>query len=451
MSNRFQAVLTQGSIGKALYQMTVPMIWGMLSMMAYMLADTFFVSRLGTYPLAAMGFIFPVELTLSHVALGLGIGVSSVLSRAIGEGDAHKVRRITTDSLLLSMIVVAVMAWAGFLSINPLFKIMGADDQTMGYIRQYMVVWYSGVIFLVVPMIGNHAIRASGDTFVPSLIMVFGSVMNIILDPIMIFGYFGFPAMGISGAALATVMSRMLTLVLALWVLHFNKRMIDFQIAPFKVMMDSWAQVMYVGIPSALTLMVPTISLAILTWMVSDFGQKAVAGFAVAGRVEGLAIVIFMALSTVFGPFIGQNWGARQYSRVRRALTKSFNFTLIFGFVQAVILFFLAKPIAGIFDRDPEVMKYAVLYIQIVPASYCFVTIVHLCSSAFNALGQPLPASILMAVRLLVFHLPLAYLGKHLFGFVGFLSATYIASSVAAVWAVLWIRRVCKVPLVNNL
>ena len=441
---KFQATLTEGPIGAALFKMTLPMIWGLLAMMAFNLIDTFWVARLGTIPLAAMGFTFPVVLTVGHLAMGMGIGASSVISRAIGEGDTRKVQRLTTDSLSLSLLVVGVGLFVGFMTITPLFTSMGADRETLGYIQIYMRTWYAGIIFLVVPMVGNHAIRASGDTFSPGMIMVFGSVANMILDPILIFGWMGFPEMGIRGAALATVISRALTTVLSLWILGRNKKMLSFSRPSIRDMLESWRKILHIGIPSSGAMVIPTVCLGVLTWMVADFGQKAVAGFGVAGRVEGFALVIFIAVSTVFSPFVGQNWGARQYNRVRKALTKTMNFSLILGFVQAASLFLLAVPIARIFNSDPEVMSYTVGYLRIIPIGYGVVSIVFLITSAFNALGRPLPAVVLMAGRLLFLQIPLAFLGREVFGYTGFLLATHIASVTTAVWGVRWIRNTCR-------
>ncbi len=438
--SQFKANLTDGPIGKALYQMTLPMIAGMLAMMIFNIVDTYFVARLGSIPLAAMGFTFPVVFTVGHVALGIGIGASSVIARKIGEGDGEQVQRITTDSILLSFIVVLVTAILGFFTIEPLFRLMGASQETTGYIIGYMRIWYAGVIFVVVPMVGNHAMRAGGDTLLPGIIMGIGSVLNMILDPLLIFGYAGLPAMGIRGAALATVISRATTLALALWFLYAKKKMITFRPVPVSKIIRSWLAILHVALPSALSMMVPTVCLGILTWMVSGFGQKAVAGFGVAGRVEGLALVLFIALSTVFGPFIGQNYGALKISRIRKGLTKVMNFSLGWGTFQAIILFMLAEPIAGLFDKDPQVMRVAVLYLKIVPLTYAFVSIVFLISSAFNALGHPVPAIWLMLIRLVALHLPLAWIARDRFGLAGFLSVHYLSGIVSAVIAIQWLR-----------
>ena len=169
------ARLIEGPVQKTLIRLTLPMVLGTLGMVIFNLSDTFFVGQLGTNQLAALSFTFPVVLIVSSLAMGLGIGASAVISRAIGEGNHYKVKRLTTDSLTLSLIFVGFFALFGLLTINPLFRLLGASGEVLVYISQYMTIWYLGVVFVVIPMVGNNAIRASGDTKTPGLIMVFAS------------------------------------------------------------------------------------------------------------------------------------------------------------------------------------------------------------------------------------------------------------------------------------
>ncbi len=413
-------------------------------MMLFNLVDTYYVAKLGTFPLAAMGFTFPVILTVAHVSLGMGIGTSSVISRAIGEGDHHKVQQLTTHSLYLSVIIVCITIVIGLQTIEPLFTALGANAQTMPFIKDYMKIWYIGSLFLVVPMVGNHAIRASGDTFIPGMIMIFGSIINIILDPILIFGWFGVPALGIKGAAWATLIARALTMFLSLWVLIKHKHMIAFESPILSDIIASWKKILHIGLPSSGSMLLPTICLAILTRIVSTFGQSAVAGYGVAGKIEGFGLVIFIAVSTIFGPFVGQNWGAQKINRVRKALTKMVCFSIIWGTLQAIILFLFAHPISAIFNRDPDVLPFTLLYLKIIPISYGLLSILYLVSSTFNAIGRPLPGIFLMIVRLIILQIPLALLGKKWFGYPGFLIAQHISGIIVAFWSYIWIRKICK-------
>ena len=158
----FNAPLVDGPVGRHLVRLTVPMMAGILSIMIFHLVDNFFLGRYSTEALAAITFAFPVVATLGSLALGLGVGVSVVVSNAIGQGDRHEVQRLTTDSLLLSVLVVTTCGAAGLLTMDPLFAVLGADADVALLVRQYMQIWYWSVGLVVIPMTGNAAIRATG-------------------------------------------------------------------------------------------------------------------------------------------------------------------------------------------------------------------------------------------------------------------------------------------------
>ncbi|MBT7506072.1 MAG: MATE family efflux transporter, partial [Rhodospirillales bacterium] len=185
--------LTTGSVGQHVTNMTVPMVWGIFAIVAVSITDMFFVGQLGTVPLAAMGFVAPVSMLLFSLGIGMGAGTSSVVSRAIGGSSRDHIQRLTTDALTLTFLISSVFTLLGIVTIEPTFRLLGADDETMPYITAYMVPWYIGIVFLVVPMTGNSAIRACGDAKWPGLIMLGSAILNAILDPILIFGLLGAP------------------------------------------------------------------------------------------------------------------------------------------------------------------------------------------------------------------------------------------------------------------
>ena len=214
--------LTEGQVSIQLLKLSLPMVWGILSVLAFSLADTYFVAQLGTRELAAISFTFPVVTVLSSIAMGLGTGVASVIARVIGKGDRLQVQRLTTDSLLLSVAIVGIFSTLGLNTIDPLFSTLGAKSELIPLIRDYMSIWYLGMVFLVVPLVGNSALRACGNTIIPSLIMTLAAAMNILLDPLLIFGWGPIPALGLKGAAIASMISRTGILVASLAFLHFR-------------------------------------------------------------------------------------------------------------------------------------------------------------------------------------------------------------------------------------
>ena len=435
--------LTTGRVSTQLTKLTLPMVWGVFAVVAFNLVDTYFVSQLGTDELAAMSFTFPVVMVLGSIAMGLGVGASSVIARAIGEGDRHKVKALTTNSLTLSVLIVGVFVVIGLTTMQPLFTLLGASDRLLDLVIQYMTVWYWGMIFLVIPMVGNSAIRAAGNTLTPSIIMTVAAVVNILLDPIFIFGWGVIPPLQLEGAALATVIARATTLVAALWVLHFQQQMLLWKIPKLSEAWGCWKQILHVGLPAAGTNTIVPISVGFITSLMAAYGAERVAGFGIASRIESFAAIALMALSASIGPFVGQNWGAEKYDRVKEALRLSFIFCLVWGIAVAIILGLTAPQLAAIFDRNREVIATASLYLRLVPITYAAYGIILVSSSTFNALGKPIPSVIMTLARMVVIYVPLAYLGSQFFGVIGVFGAAGLANLLVGIGAYIWNQRTC--------
>jgi putative MATE family efflux protein len=435
------AVFTSGSVAGHLLRLAAPMASGMVAVIVLHLMDAFFVARLGTEALAAISFTFPVVMTVGSVAVGLGVGASSVISVAVGRGDARRIRRLTTDSLSLSLAIVGIFVVLGLATIDPVFRFLGADDTILPIIRSYMRIWYPGMIFLVVPMVGNNAIRASGDAVWPCVLTTLSAGLNILLDPLLIFGLAGLVPMGIAGAAVAATIARAVSLLGSLWILHCRKGMLDLTLPQLAEVLDSWGRILRIGLPAiGAAVIIPTSS-AILTAMMARFGPGAVAAFGVATRIESFAMVTLYALSASLIPFLGQNLGAGRIHRMRYALRLSFGGCVVWGLLVAVILALAARPISGLFDPHPLVVEPAALYLRLVPISFALQGFALVAASAFNALGRPLSATVLTALRTMVLTIPLAWLGCRWFGPQGAFAAIGLANAIAGVASLLWIRR----------
>ncbi|WP_432408956.1 MATE family efflux transporter [Wukongibacter sp. M2B1] len=420
--------LTSGKVESLLLRLTIPMIFGMVGMVVFNLVDTYFVGRLGTDQLAALTFTFPVVLVINSLALGLGIGASSVISKAVGEGDNHRVQRLATDSLILSILLVIVFVTIGILTIEPVFKLLGVSSEIMPYVKEYMRIWYFGVVFVVVPMVGNNTIRALGDTKTPGIIMMISAGINLVLDPVLIYGLGPFPKLGIGGAAIATVIARALTFLTAAYVLIIREKVVTFEKARLSEVMDSWKQILFIGLPNALTRMVIPIAAGVITSLISSYGTKAVAGFGVATRIEFFALALVNALSSVMGPFVGQNWGAREFERVKRSIRFSEKISVIFNFVLFLLLAIFASQIGGIFNKDTEVIKNISIYLRIVPIGYGLQGIILISSSVLNVFKKPLHAALLTIIQMFIIYIPLAFIGSRIFGITGIFGALTISN-----------------------
>lgn len=432
--------LTQAPVGRTLLMLAVPMLGGTFAMTTFNLADTYFVSRLGTLQLAAMGFTFPVIMFVGCIARGLGMGTTSVVSRIIGSGDHPLARRVTTHNLILAVGVVAVCSVAGLLTIDPLFTALGATTEVLPHIRRYMVVWYAGVAFMVIPMMANDVIRAAGDTVWPSLIMVLASGLNVALDPILIFGLFGCPRLELQGAAIATVASRGITLVAGLAVLHVRHRLLDLSLPSLAAMWASWRRVLHIGIPTAATNLLMPLSAGIITRVVAGFGQPAVAACGAGGRIGMFAFMIPMALGISQVPFIGQNWGAGRLDRVNLCREYSNRFALYWGVCIAVVFLLASNHMAALFSTDPRVIDILALYLGIIPLGFGMREIHRYVGFSFNAIGHPMSSAAVNVVRIVGLLIPCTLLGARWFGLHGVFWGMVVADVAAACLALLWAR-----------
>lgn len=440
-----QVLLTEGRVSSQLVKLTLPMIWGSFTVIAFNLADTYFVSRLGTAELAAMTFTFPVVLLLGNLAMGLGIGVSSVVSRAVGTGASTLVKRLTMASLTLSVVVVGIFAFTGLGTINSLFTLLGVEPEILPLVREYMQIWYLGMVFLVIPMVGNSIIRATGDAQTPSLIMTMAAFLNILLDPLLIFGWGPIPALELQGAALATVIARAMTLVASLLVLGLRERLLLYYLPSLQEAREHWWRILQIGFPAALNRAIVPLSMGFITSIVATYGPAAIAGFGIALRVESFALIVPMALPASLGPFVGQNWGAQKYDRIRQALKLSFGFSLIFGGFLALSLALSADWIATLFNSDSAVIAVVTTYLVIAPIGYGAAAVLFTASSVSNALGRPLPAVAMSLIQMLVFYVPLAYLGSWLIGLRGIFIAACLSNLIVGLGALIWSMLTCSV------
>lgn len=427
--------ITQDPVNTVLRRLTVPMIAGILGMVAFNLADTYFVGNLGTFQMAALSFTFPVVLVIGSINTGLGIGASAVISKAVGEQEKQKVIRLSTDSLTLGLLISIITATAGLLTIDPLFKLLGADDKTLPYIQEYMRIWYIGVPFVVIPMIGNNAIRALGDTKTPSVVMLVAAGLNIVFDPLLIMGVGFFPQMGVSGAALATVISRAITFLFALYILIIREKVISLNKIKIKKLLQSWKAILFIGLPNAIAKMIIPLGTGIITGLIASYGTDAVAGFGIATKIEFFALSVVNAFVAIVPVYVGQNFGAKKIDRIKKALSSSEKFSVLNGVILFVILAILARPISYLFTNDDKVVDKIVLYLRIVPIGYAFMGIVLIINGALNALQRPIKAASVNLIQMLVVYIPLAVLTSKYFGIYSIfisLVASYVIVAIGA-------------------
>lgn len=411
--------LLTDSVTSLLFRMTFPMIFGMLGLVAFNMVDTYYVSKLGLVPMAAMTLTFPVIMVVGALAQGIGVGAAALISKAVGQNEHEKVVRYTTESLILGLFLVFMFVVVGMFTIEPLFRLLGADEATLPYVVDYMKIWYGGVMFLIIPMIGNSGIRAIGDTKTPAIIMTVAAVVNIIFDPLLIFGIGPFPEMGIRGAALATVISRAFTLIFALYILVYQQKIVSLKNTSASEMFHYIKNLLYIGIPNALTRIMTPLAVGVITSLIATFGTEATAGFGIATRIEMFAMLVINALTSIFVPLLGQNLGAGKGERVHEILRKSEIFSLLYGLLTFLFFLVSATALGRLFTDNQEVISTVKTYLLIVPLGYGLQGLFLLHTSTLNVLNKPIQSAIVSVLRLFILYVPLALYLANIMGLTG--------------------------------
>jgi putative MATE family efflux protein len=438
--------LLNNDIALTLRNMTLPMIIGMVILMTFGLVDTFFIGLLGTQELAAISFTFPVTFTVISLNIGLGIGTSAIIAKLLGANQHKQAKETATGALMLTMVLAIVLATIGVLTIKPIFNVMGADKEQLVFIQEYMLVWYAAGVFLAMPMVGNSVLRAYGDTKTPSYVMAFGGLINVILDPILIFGWGPIPAFGIQGAAIATLTAWAVGLFFILYVLAVKRKLIEPKLLNWQQLKRSTGGILKIGLPAAGANMLTPISAGIVTSIVAGYGPQAVAAWGVGGRLESIASIVVLSLSMSLPPFISQNFGANKLERVRLAYSLCVKFVIVWQLIIFAVLALLSGVIANIFTNEPKVASTIVLFLVIVPLGYGIQGVTILTNSSFNAMHMPMSALSLNVMRLFVFFVPFSILGSYWFDLPGLFWAAVLANLVVGCIAFIW----CKTILASR-
>jgi len=434
--------LVKEGVAKTITKMAVPMLAGTFATNMYNLTNAWFVSKLGTEALAAITFTFPVVILLMFMTRGLSSGSMSLVAHAIGAKDREKAAALTTHALLLSVVFAVVISVLGLLTVTYVFSRMGASGEVLGLTVRYMNIWYLGTVIMVLQITTSDIIISTGNTKAVSFLMVGSTVMNIFFDMGLIFGRFGMPRMGITGAALATILSQGAAFAAAFYMLACRMRLIDLRCIKTAAVFRSWGRILSFGIPGALGMVLTPISSAVITRLVSAYGNAAVAAIGVAVRIEMFAFMIPMTVGMSLLPFIAQNYGSGRIERIRQARKGSMIFAVGYGVFIGLIFIVFAEPMAGIFSTERAVMDVLRSYITITCMGYGMLEVHRYAGITMTGVHEPLQASVLTMIRVIVLLIPLSLAGSILFELGGIFWARLATDILAGLVGIWWSGRI---------
>ncbi|QWC57524.1 MATE family efflux transporter [Erythrobacter sp. 3-20A1M] len=437
------AKLTRGSIPGHLVGQTAPMVIGVAALMSVGLIDAYFVGRLGGAELAAISFIFPITVALSSLGVGVMVGINSVVARALGEGDSRKAARLGNFGIALALGIGVALGLSLFAILDPLFRLMNADATTLPLIRAYMRPYALGLPLLLLMMGFNGVLRGQGEARKTSYLSLTYAVVNWVLDPILISGALGFDGFGIAGATYATLIGWAIAIVVAAWLVHRTPLKLDPTLLKNCDIGATLGAIARVAAPAAFSNAINPIGLSVLTALVAVEGQAAVAGFGAAGRLQSFAVVPLLGLSGSIGAIVGQNWGANQPDRARKAAIGAGAFCVGYGLAIAVLLWSSARWFAGIFTEEPAVIAQFARYLTIAAWGYAGYGLLIVGNGVLNAVDRAGLALAQSFARVFLVMMPFAWLLRGSWGsdaiYAGELAANVVGGAVATgiVWWVL--------------
>lgn len=432
--------LTQAPVNRMLFKMAAPISLGMMSTFLFQIVDTYFVGQLGSDELAALAFSSTAYFMFISVFIGLSIGVSSVVAKAAGAGDDQKVRLLSTVTLVLVVVLSIGASLAARAAITPMFTGLGASETVLPMINDYMGILYLGFPFLMVGLVGSGAARATGTLILTEVVFGIAGVINLVFDYLLIFGVGPFPEMGLTGAAVATVMSFVFIFV-GMMMIMLRKGLIGFGL--LRNAKDG-----LLGLLDIAKISLPTIGMQLLvpatgmftTFLLAGYGSEVVAAFGVAGRIEALAMIGIFAVSSAMTPFVAQNFGADEHDRIDQAVVFAGKASIYMGVVIFAILAILGPRIAAIFSDDPDVIRFVTFYFRIVALSYGFYGILNVTSAIFNGLQLPLLSLRLMLVKTIIFTVPPLIIASYI-SVTAILVALALGNILAGIYAGYEMRR----------
>lgn len=408
--------LTEGSVIKHLVQMAAFLAVSMVAQTLYLLADLYWVGRLGKEAIAAVGVAGNLTMFVLAVTQMLGVGTTALISQAAGRKDQSHAELIFNQSFVMSLLVAFGLGVIGFLLRGIYCDSLSADTTTAALARSYML-WFIPGILLQFPLVAlGSALRATGIVKPAVGLQVLSVALNMVLAPLLVFGLIGLPRLGVTGAALATFISILVADILM--VIYFETRYhyVRFRVALWRPQIKTWWSMLRIGLPAGAEFVLLFVNVLIVYGIIRHFGPAAQAGFGVGSRVMQALFLPVVALSFAVSPVVGQNFGGRHVDRVRDCIYAAIAIASTVMFLVALLAHFAPAFLIRGFSADPRVIAFGSEYLRIVALNFVAAGIVFASSSAFQGLGNTIPPLISSLIRVTLFVVP-AIILSHRAGF----------------------------------
>ncbi len=434
---------TEGSIGRAIFLLAVPMVLEMMMESLFGIINVFWVARLGASAAATVGITESLLTMVFAVALGLSMATTATVARRIGEKDHDGASIAAVQSIILGIVASIPVAVIAITFAPQMFKLMGASEAVTEIGSGYARVILGGNVVIMLLFLINAVFRGAGDASIAMRVLWIANAINIVLDPCLIFGLGPFPKLGVTGSAIATTIGRGTGVLVQLWFLFGGRGRVKVSWKQARVNVEVMLRMIRISLGGMFQFLVATASWVLLMRMVATFGDSALAGYTIALRIIIFAILPSWGMSNAAATLVGQNLGAGKPARAERSVWVTSFANMCFLGLVAIIFVTFAERLIGIFTTDPAVVPYGVACLRFISYGYIFYAYGMVMVQSFNGAGDTTTPTLINLGCYWLFQIPLAYtlaipLG---YGAKGIFVAITIAESMLAVVSVLVFRR----------
>lgn len=436
MPQQKTARFVTGATWRHVIVMTLTNSIGLMALFVVDLIDLYFLNLLGEQEMAAaVGFAGLLLFFITAMSIGLLIAMGVLVSQRIGAGDTQNARQIAASTYVIASLFAIALSTVLFLYVEPILQLLGAKGRTLALATTYAEIVLPSSVILVLGMASSGILRAVGDARRAMNTTLIGAGVNLVFDPILIFGL----SMGIAGAAWASVLSRIAMMAYGFYGAIILHRMVA---KPrFADVRHDTRFIMHIAFPVILTNLATPIGQSFVTMNMAKFGDAAMAAYATIGRIIPVAFSILFALSGAIGPIIGQNFGAKQFDRVRETYRNAIIFAILVVIGISGVLFLLQKPLINVFNLSDQAAELLTLFATYLALFFIFDGILFSTNSAFNSLGYPLYSTLFNYAKFFLGIIPMAWVLSHFYGAKGVLIGQSIGHLVIVILALLVCRR----------
>ena len=436
-SNRIY-LLEEAGVASALLKLGIPTMVGMLISALYNAIDAYFVGGLGMSQMGAVSVVFPIVQIIIGLGMMFGAGASSYISRLLGKGDNEQADKTASTSLFSGLLVGAIIIIGIMVFLDPVLTALGSTETILPYARAYAKIYVTGSIINVFTVMMNNLLTAQGATKFTMKAMLTGSIANVILDPIMIYGM----DLGIEGAAIATVISLCINMALYIGYIAKKKGVLRFSVRNIDPSKTIYAEVLKIGIPVLLFQMLASVAMGSINTAAKPYGDYAVAAMGAVIRIMTVVTYVVFGFLKGFQPFAGYNYGAKKYERLKKSIRLCMIWSTVFCIVAAIVLFIFADPIVSLFGTDTEMVDIAAKALRLNAVLFITFGFQMVYASLYLAIGKSLVGSVLSLSRQGIFFFPLVLVLPHVMGLTGVVWVQPMADLLTTILTIVFAVRI---------